>query len=88
MNAHLNQPDVFPSPDPEDWPILYDHVGIYPTLNKGGARCEKETIGGQRVVHAYGQNAGGYVYSFGLARAVVDLVDDYLHTMPQIEPRL
>ncbi|KAH6986423.1 FAD dependent oxidoreductase [Ilyonectria sp. MPI-CAGE-AT-0026] len=85
-NAHLNQPDVFPSPDAKDWPILYDHVGVYPVMNKdiGGVRCEKEVLDGQRVIHAYGQNAGGYVYSFGLARAVINLVDEFLFEIPQV----
>lgn len=48
----------------------------------GGVRCEKEITGGQRVVHVYGQNAGGYVYSFGLAREVVNMVEDYLYELP------
>ncbi|RKK11967.1 hypothetical protein BFJ66_g10922 [Fusarium oxysporum f. sp. cepae] len=83
-NAHLNQPDVFPSPDPKDWPILYDHVGVYATMDRRvcGVRCEREDLDGQRVVHAYGQNAGGYVYSFGLARQVVKLTQDYLYELP------
>lgn len=55
-------------------------------MNKdiGGVRCEKEVLGGQRVIHAYGQNAGGYVYSFGLARAVINLVDEFLFEIPQV----
>ncbi|KFA80072.1 hypothetical protein S40288_08207 [Stachybotrys chartarum IBT 40288] len=83
-NAHDNQPDVFPSPDPKDWPILYDDVGVYATMDRkiSGVRCEKEIVDGQRVVHAYGQNAGGYVYSFGLAREVVKLTEDYLLELP------
>ncbi|CAH0020083.1 unnamed protein product [Clonostachys rhizophaga] len=85
-NAHLNQPDVFPSPNPKDWDILYDHVGVFPSLDKdiAGVRCEKELLGDQRVIHAYGQNAGGYVYSFGLARAVVNLVDEFLLDIPTV----
>lgn len=46
-------------------------------------RCEQEiVVGDQRVVHAYGRNAGGYVYIFGLSREVVKLVDDYLYEVP------
>ncbi|CAH0021052.1 unnamed protein product [Clonostachys rhizophaga] len=84
QNAHNNQPDVFPSPDPKDWPILYDHVGVYATMDRRfcGVRCEKEVVDGQRVIHAYGQNAGGYVYSFGLAREVVSLTEDYIYELP------
>lgn len=47
-----------------------------------GVRCEKEVVDGQRVIHAYGQNSGGYVYSFGLAREVVSLTEDYLYELP------
>ncbi|KAH7124895.1 hypothetical protein B0J13DRAFT_628204 [Dactylonectria estremocensis] len=61
-NAHNNQPDVFPSPDPKDWHILYNH----------------EIVDSQRVIYAYGQNAGGYVYSFSLSHEVVNLTEDYL----------
>ncbi|KAH6873410.1 hypothetical protein B0T10DRAFT_466198 [Thelonectria olida] len=83
-NAHLNQPDVFPSPNPKDWPILYDHVGVYPVLDRkvGGLRLEKEVLDGQRVIHVYGQIAGGYVYSFGQTRAVIELVNDFLSEIP------
>lgn len=81
-NAHMNQPDVFPSPDPKKWPILYDHVGCWVTLNNAGVKCEKEIVDEQKVIHAYGQNAGGYVYSFGLAREVVKLAESYLYGVP------
>ncbi|KAH7268912.1 hypothetical protein B0J15DRAFT_233604 [Fusarium solani] len=82
--AHENNPDLFPSPDPQDWPILYDHVGIYPTMDNeiAGVRCEREKVGRQNVIHAYGQNAGGYVYSFGLARSVVNLVNETILEVP------
>ncbi|KAL6357220.1 hypothetical protein LRP88_10840 [Fusarium phalaenopsidis] len=84
QNAHNNQPDVFPSPDPKDWPILYDHVDVYATMDRRvcGVRCEKEVVDGQRVIHAYGHNAGGYVHSFGLAREIVTLAEDYLYELP------
>ncbi|KAH7145513.1 hypothetical protein B0J13DRAFT_398835, partial [Dactylonectria estremocensis] len=82
--AHENQPDVFPSPDPQDWPILYDHVGVCPTMDNDvtGVRCAREKIGSQHVIHAYGQNAGGYVYSFGLGRGVVNLVNEVILEIP------
>ncbi|KAJ4252758.1 hypothetical protein NW762_010664 [Fusarium torreyae] len=87
-NAHDNNPALFPSPDPKDWPILYDHVGIFPSIDSdvAGVRCEAEILRGQRVIHAYGQNAGGYVYSYGLARAVNNLVDDYVSEIPLSAP--
>lgn len=75
---------MFPSPDAQDWPILYDHVGVFPVMDNkvAGVRCEREKIGGQHVIHAYGQNAGGYVYSFGLGRAVADLANKVVLEMP------
>lgn len=47
-----------------------------------GVRCEREKVGRQNVIHAYGQNAGGYVYSFGLARSVVNLVNETILEVP------
>ncbi|KAK5048698.1 hypothetical protein LTR84_005790 [Exophiala bonariae] len=78
--AHDNQPDVFPSADPNDYDLIGDHVGVWPIIkqDKGGIRLEKEVIGGQKVVHAYGQEAGGYVCSFGIAREAARLVFEYL----------
>ncbi|CAG9994380.1 unnamed protein product [Clonostachys byssicola] len=83
-NAHMNQPEVFPSPDPKEWPILYDHVAKYPIMdgeNGKNVRCEREIIGSQKVIHAYGPHAGGYVFSFGLAREIANLMDDFLLKM-------
>ncbi|KAL1633937.1 hypothetical protein SLS56_002528 [Neofusicoccum ribis] len=84
--AHENQPDCFPSPDPKDWNIVMDHVGVYPTISKhvAGVRCEKETVDGQRVIHAYGQHAGGYVFSYGVACEVERMVDEYLFEIPVV----
>ncbi|KAH7356366.1 hypothetical protein BKA66DRAFT_538938 [Pyrenochaeta sp. MPI-SDFR-AT-0127] len=83
-NAHENNPDLFPSPKLEDWDILFDQKGRYPTMRpEVGVRCEKSLVGKQRVVHAYGPHAGGYVYSFGLARDVVNLVDEYVGELPK-----
>jgi hypothetical protein len=42
------------------------------------ARIEKEIMDGQKIVHAYGTTAGGYICNFGLAREVARLVDEYL----------
>lgn len=50
-------------------------TGIRP-LRLPEVRAEKEVIDGQKVVHAYGTTAGGYIYSFGLARVIAKLVDD------------
>lgn len=79
QRAHDNQPDVFPSPDAADYDVICDHVGVFyiiPQLD-GGVRCEKQVVGNQKVVHAYGMEAGGYVFSFGFAREVAKLVAEY-----------
>lgn len=80
QRAHDNQPDVFPSPDVKDYDIIADHVGVYHLIPQkdGGVRVEKEIIGGQKVVHAYGMEAGGYVFSFGLARQAAKLVSEFM----------
>ncbi|RSM12182.1 hypothetical protein CEP52_002599 [Fusarium oligoseptatum] len=57
--AHENNPDLFPSPDPKDWPIIYDHVGVYPTMDNAVAGV-----------------------SFGLARSVVNLVNEAILEVP------
>lgn len=76
---HENQPRVFPSPNLEDYDVITDHVGVYPIIPQrdGGVRCEKEIVNGQKVVHAYGMEAGGYSFSFGLAREVAKLVNEF-----------
>ncbi|KAJ3529640.1 hypothetical protein NM208_g9670 [Fusarium decemcellulare] len=82
--GHEVLPDVMPSDQPQDYKILYDIATSY-TLRPqkdGGTRVEKEVINGQRVVHAYGQEAGGFTYSFGIARAVNELVAQYAYEMP------
>ncbi|KAK5202849.1 hypothetical protein LTR96_011231 [Exophiala xenobiotica] len=79
QRAHTNQPDVFPSPNIEDYDFICDHVGVFYNIAKkdGGVRVEKQIVGGQKVVHAYGMEAGGYVFSFGLAREAAKLVSEF-----------
>ncbi|KIY02259.1 uncharacterized protein Z520_02397 [Fonsecaea multimorphosa CBS 102226] len=82
---HENQPDVFKSPNLEDYDFICDHVGVYPFIQQenGGVRIEKEIVSGQKVVHAYGTEAGGFVYSFGLGREVARLVSEYVFEPPK-----
>ncbi|KAK4222044.1 FAD dependent oxidoreductase [Podospora fimiseda] len=75
--VHENLPEYFPSADPKEYNVLEDLVGIRP-LRFAGVRVEKEMIGDQKVVHAYGTTIGGYIHSFGLARQVAKLVDDFV----------
>lgn len=82
---HENQPDVFPSANPMDYDFITDHVGVYHVINRGdgGVRVEKQIVGNQKVVHAYGMEAGGFVYSFGLGREAAHLVDEFLYELPR-----
>lgn len=64
-----------------DFDIIRDNVGIRPG-RPSGVRVEKELVDGQQIVHAYGTGGGGYVFSYGLARAVAKLVNDFLFTSP------
>ncbi|KAK3356881.1 FAD dependent oxidoreductase-like protein [Lasiosphaeria hispida] len=75
--AHENLPDFFPSSKPEDYTFIRDFVGIRP-LRPASVRVEKEVIGGQKVIHAYGTTIGGYMFSFGLGREVARLLDEYV----------
>ena len=68
-------PEHFPSSNPDDYEIVADLTGIRP-LRLPEVRAEKEVIDGQKVVHAYGTTAGGYIYSFGLARVIANLVNE------------
>ncbi|KAK5997676.1 D-amino-acid oxidase-like protein [Cladobotryum mycophilum] len=74
--AHLTLPEVFPSTNPDDYTIVDDLAGVRP-IRLPSARLEKEIINGQKVVHAYGPPAGGYIFSFGLGREVAQLVNEY-----------
>ncbi|KAF2963141.1 hypothetical protein GQX73_g10427 [Xylaria multiplex] len=75
--ANANLPDHFPSANPDDYEFIEDLVGIRP-LRLPVVRVEKEILGRQKVVHAYGTTAGGYIYSFGIAREVARLVDEFV----------
>lgn len=53
---------------------MRDIVGIRPQ-RKTRNRVEKEVVRSQHVVHAYGPQGGGYIFSFGLANEVINLVE-------------
>ncbi|KAL2134073.1 hypothetical protein VTI74DRAFT_1069 [Chaetomium olivicolor] len=73
--AHEYLPEHFPSSNPADYEVIENLVGVRP-LREPRVRVEKEILDGQKVVHAYGTTAGGYMYSFGLAKKVVRLVEE------------
>lgn len=61
--------------------MVRDLVGIRP-YREGGVRLEPQTMDGRYVLHAYGVGGGGYVFSWGLAKAVVDLVNEHQYKLP------
>ncbi|KAI8244539.1 D-amino-acid oxidase [Colletotrichum sp. SAR 10_99] len=75
--GHQLLPSVLPSPHPSDYDIKYDIGNTYHfrPMDQGGARIDKEIVDGQKVVHAYGQEAGGYCFSFGTSQKVAALVE-------------
>lgn len=58
--------------------IVRHAVGLRP-VREGGARVEKDTVDGTRVVHNYGHGGFGYQVSFGCAETVVQLVKGVAH---------
>lgn len=69
-------PEYFPSPNPGDYEVVQDLSGIRP-LRPEGVRVEREILNGQMVIHAYGTTIGGYIHSFGLAKQVVRLLEEW-----------
>lgn len=87
---HENNPDIFPSNDPLKCGFLRDHTGWYPAraLADGGVRVEAERVGDQQVIHAYGQHAGGYTYSYGLAWEVSRIVQDIVSSTKALSAKI
>ncbi|KAF9890086.1 hypothetical protein FE257_006247 [Aspergillus nanangensis] len=75
--VHENAPGVFRGGKIENVEIIRDIVGIRPART-GGVRVQKQVSDGQNIVHAYGTGGGGYVFSFGVAKAAGTLVNDFI----------
>jgi D-amino-acid oxidase len=58
---------------PADEDISYI-IGIRPS-RRGGFRLDSEKQGDRHVVSAYGFGGGGYAFSYGIADAVVKMVE-------------
>lgn len=58
---------------PEDLKVIKHGLGLRPS-RKGGARIQKEVIGGRTVVHNYGAGGAGYQASWGMAKEAVNLL--------------
>ncbi|KAH6662533.1 FAD dependent oxidoreductase [Halenospora varia] len=67
-----NLPEGFPA---NEFRVVRDIVGIRPQRSCG-VRVEKEILNGQKVIHAYGME-GGYLFSLGVARLVVNMAFDF-----------
>ncbi|KAF2501167.1 nucleotide-binding domain-containing protein [Lophium mytilinum] len=78
--VHEDLPNDFPL-ELTDYDIVGHNVGLRP-YRETGVRIEKEILNGEKVVHAYGVSGGGYVFSFGIARAARDLVDEFVYQSP------
>ncbi|PGH15683.1 hypothetical protein AJ79_02277 [Helicocarpus griseus UAMH5409] len=59
---------------------IRDIVGIRPG-RVSGIRIEKEVANGEKIIHAYGTSGGGF--SFGLAKAAAELVDEFVFASPK-----
>ncbi|KAK5128021.1 hypothetical protein LTR85_005138 [Meristemomyces frigidus] len=57
--------------------VVSAQCGLRPA-RQGGPRLERESVGGRKVVHAYGHAGAGYQNSVGSARLVVELVGESL----------
>ncbi|KAF9888896.1 hypothetical protein FE257_008266 [Aspergillus nanangensis] len=77
---HENLPDVFPE-DTSKVEHVRDIVGLQPQ-REAGVKIHSEVLDGQNVVHAFGLRGGGYILSFGLAREVVRLVNEFQFQFP------
>ncbi|KAL4931794.1 uncharacterized protein BDV17DRAFT_288378 [Aspergillus undulatus] len=79
---HQSLPEIFPGTEPADFDIIRDNVGIRPGRTPG-VQFEKEILDGPRIVHTYDTGGGGYVFSFGLARAAGTRSNDFLFAAPK-----
>ncbi|OOQ88212.1 FAD dependent oxidoreductase superfamily [Penicillium brasilianum] len=70
--AHRLAPDVVPANPPED--AISHIIGIRPS-RKGGFRLDSEVQGSRTLLSAYGFGGGGYAFSYGVAEALVRMVE-------------
>lgn len=71
--AHRLAPEVVPSDPPEE--DLGYIVGIRPS-REGGFRLDSQRIGERTVLSAYGFGGGGYAFAYGVADALVRMVEE------------
>ena len=70
--AHRLAPEIVPEKPPQE--ALSYVVGIRPS-RKGGYRLDSQKVGNRVVLSAYGFGGGGYAFSYGIADALVRMVE-------------
>lgn len=70
--AHRLAPEVVPDKPAED--ALSYIIGIRPS-RKGGYRLDSEPVANRTILSAYGFGGGGYAFSYGIADALVKMVE-------------
>ncbi|KAL4921462.1 hypothetical protein BDW62DRAFT_129420 [Aspergillus aurantiobrunneus] len=70
--AHRLAPEIIPANPPES--SLSYIVGIRPS-REGGFRLNSEMVGNRTILSAYGFGGGGYAFSYGIADALVRMVE-------------
>lgn len=70
--AHRLAPDIVPEHPPES--AVSHIIGIRPS-RKGGFRLDSVTKGSRTILSAYGFGGGGYAFSYGVADALVKMVE-------------
>lgn len=70
--AHRLAPDIVPEHPAES--AVSHIIGIRPS-RKGGFRLDSEKKGLRTILSAYGFGGGGYAFSYGIADALVKMVE-------------
>ncbi|KAL4994015.1 hypothetical protein BDV10DRAFT_11934 [Aspergillus recurvatus] len=70
--AHRLSPDIVPANPPEE--SLSYIIGIRPS-REGGFRLDSEKTAERVILSAYGFGGGGYAFSYGIADALVKMVE-------------
>lgn len=70
--AHQLAPEIVPKHPPDD--AISHLIGIR-SSRKGGFRLDSEHRDGRTILSAYGFGGGGYAFSYGIADALVKMVE-------------
>ncbi|KAL4863570.1 hypothetical protein BDV12DRAFT_26090 [Aspergillus spectabilis] len=70
--AHRLAPDIVPASPPEE---SLSYIVAFRPSREGGYRLDSERIGDRIVLSAYGFGGGGYAFSYGIADALVKMVE-------------